>query len=46
MEIEGGFNAMDSLGFININALRLKAHNVVLRKIMPYQWRERNPWES
>ena len=46
MEIEGGFNAMDSLGFININALRLKAHNVVLRKRMPYQWRERNPWES
>ncbi len=26
MDIEGGFNQMDSTGFININAIRLKAH--------------------
>jgi hypothetical protein len=25
MEVEGGFNALDSKGFININAIRLKA---------------------
>lgn len=40
MEIEGGFNALDSSGFINIAAMRLKAHYVVLRKRKPYQWRE------
>jgi argininosuccinate synthase len=40
MEIEGGFNAMDSSGFINIAAMRLKAHHVVLKKRRPYQWRE------
>ncbi len=40
MEIEGGFNALDSSGFINIAAMRLKAHHVVLRKRKPYQWRE------
>ena len=40
MEIEGGFNAADSSGFINISAMRLKAHHLVLRKRMPYQWRE------
>jgi len=40
MEIEGGFDATDSLGFININAIRLKAHNLVLRKTNPYDWRE------
>jgi len=40
MEIEGGFNVVDSSGFINIAAMRLKAHHVVLRKRKPYQWRE------
>ena len=40
MEVEGGFNALDARGFININAIRLKAHNLVLRKTKPYQWRE------
>jgi argininosuccinate synthase len=29
MDIEGGFNQMDSAGFIRINALRLKAHRVI-----------------
>ncbi len=41
MEIEGGFNAVDSKGFININAIRLKAHNLVLRKKKPYEWRKK-----
>jgi argininosuccinate synthase len=41
MEIEGGFNALDSKGFINIHAIRLKAHHVVLKKRKPYGWRER-----
>jgi len=40
MEIEGGFNALDSSGFINIAVMRLKAHHLVLRKKRPYQWRE------
>lgn len=32
MDIEGGFNQEDSAGFIKINALRLQAHNLVLKK--------------
>lgn len=40
MDVEGGFNAVDARGFININAIRLKAHNVVLKKREPYQWRQ------
>ncbi len=40
MEVEGGFDATDSTGFININAIRLKAHNLVLRKRRPYEWRK------
>jgi argininosuccinate synthase len=40
MEVEGGFDATDSLGFININAIRLKAHNIVLRERRPYDWRK------
>jgi argininosuccinate synthase len=40
MEIEGGFDATDTSGFINIAAMRLKAHHVVLRKRKPYRWRE------
>jgi argininosuccinate synthase len=39
MDIEGGFDALDSTGFINIHALRLKAHNLVLRKDKVYAWR-------
>lgn len=39
MDIEGGFDATDSTGFINIHALRLKAHNLVLRKDKVYAWR-------
>lgn len=41
MEVEGGFDAIDSTGFININALRLKAHHLVLRKRKPYGWRKK-----
>ena len=41
MEIEGGFNAPDSMGFININAIRLRAHQMVLRKKKPYDWRKK-----
>ncbi|MFH1536821.1 MAG: argininosuccinate synthase [Patescibacteria group bacterium] len=40
MDIEGGYNARDAKGFININAIRLKAHNKVLKKIKPYSWRK------
>jgi argininosuccinate synthase len=39
MDVEGGFNALDSLGFIRINSIRLKAHNLVLHKRQPYSWR-------
>lgn len=38
MEVEGGYNPVDCSGFININGIRLKAHNVVLRRD-PYNWR-------
>jgi argininosuccinate synthase len=41
MEVEGGFNATDSTGFINIHALRLKAHKLVLHKAKTYAWREK-----
>lgn len=40
MDVEGGFNALDSQGFININAIRLKAHHIVLHKNKPYRWRK------
>lgn len=40
MDIEGGFNAVDSKGFINIHSLRLKAHNLVLRGKDPFAWRK------
>ncbi len=36
MDIAGGFNQEDSRGFININAVRLKAHHVILKKRMPH----------
>ncbi len=41
MDKEGGFDATDSKGFININAIRLKAHSIVLRQRNPYKWRHR-----
>ncbi len=40
MDVEGGFNAFDSKGFINIHSLRLKAHYLVLREKDPYRWRK------
>ncbi len=40
MDREGGFDATDSTGFIRINAIRLKAHHIVLRKKQPYDWRK------
>ncbi len=36
MDVEGGFNAVDSKGFININAVRLKAHFVAMKGRVPY----------
>lgn len=39
MDIEGGFDATDAKGFININAIRLKAHYLVLGQKEPYDWR-------
>lgn len=41
MDELGGFDAEDSKGFININAVRLKAHSLVLKKRFPYEWREK-----
>jgi len=41
MEIEGGYDATDAQGFININAIRLKAHHQVLHKKRPYKWRRK-----
>ena len=32
MDIEGGFDQKDSAGFIKINAIRLMAHNTILKK--------------
>jgi argininosuccinate synthase len=32
MDIAGGFDQSDSIGFININSIRLKAHRVITRK--------------
>jgi len=32
MDIEGGFDQKDSSGFIKINAIRLMAHNAIIRK--------------
>jgi argininosuccinate synthase len=32
MDVEGGFNQQDSEGFIKINAIRLMAHNAIMRK--------------
>jgi argininosuccinate synthase len=40
MDIQGGFKQEDSRGFIEINAVRLKAHHAILHKKMPYLWRK------
>jgi argininosuccinate synthase len=32
MDIAGGFDQQDSIGFIRVNALRLKAHRLIMRK--------------
>jgi len=32
MDLEGGFNQQDSEGFIRINAIRLMAHNAIMRR--------------
>jgi argininosuccinate synthase len=40
MDIQGGFKQGDSRGFIEINAVRLKAHHAILRKKMPYLGKE------
>jgi len=40
MDIAGGFRQEDSRGFIEINAVRLKAHHAILRKKNPYLWRK------
>jgi len=48
MEVEGGYNPMDCRGFININGIRLKAHNIVLHRntLTPYDWREKDHEEN
>jgi len=46
MEVEGGFDATDATGFININAIRLKAHNIVLHDGKPYDWRKSKEEET
>ncbi|OGQ79076.1 MAG: argininosuccinate synthase [Deltaproteobacteria bacterium RIFOXYA12_FULL_58_15] len=33
MDIAGGFDQADSIGFIKVNSLRLKAHRLILRKV-------------
>ena len=32
MDIEGGFDQKDSAGFIRINAIRLMAHNAIMKR--------------
>ena len=41
MDVEGNYNAVDCKGFIKINAIRLKAHNIVLKSKVPYKWRNK-----
>lgn len=41
MDVEGGYNAIDAEGFIRIHAIRLKAHNIVLKNGKPYTWRNK-----
>ena len=46
MDKEGGFDAIDAKGFINIHSIRLKAHNLLIKKkkkseknSKPFGWR-------
>jgi hypothetical protein len=32
MDIEGGFNQVDSAGFIRTNAIRLMAHSAIMKR--------------
>jgi argininosuccinate synthase len=41
MDEQGDFDSIDSRGFININAVRLKAHSLSLRRMYPFEWRKR-----
>ncbi|MFP4547866.1 MAG: argininosuccinate synthase [Fidelibacterota bacterium] len=41
MEVEGGYNQEEAAGFINVNAIRLKAHNILMKQKNPYNWREK-----
>ncbi len=41
MEVEGGYNQEEAAGFINVNAIRLKAHNILMKQKNPYDWREK-----
>ena len=41
MDMEGGYNQEEAAGFININAIRLKAHNILLKQKNPYDWRDK-----
>ena len=41
MEVEGGYNQEEAAGFINVNAIRLKAHNILMKQKNPYTWREK-----
>ncbi len=41
MDVAGGFDATDSKGFININAIRLKAHYFGLKGSVHYSWLKR-----
>ena len=33
MDVEGGFDQRDSRGFIKINAVRLRAHNLIMKRV-------------
>ena len=48
MDIEGGFNQLDSKGFINIHAIRLKAHHAILEKqgVWPMPYMKKNGTEK
>jgi argininosuccinate synthase len=46
MDVEGNYNALDCKGFIKINAIRLKAHHIVLKNKKPYKWRKRETYHE
>ena len=39
MDVEGGFDQQDAAGFIRINAIRLMAHNAIMK-------RKHTPWSG